>query len=136
MTDIRKPFEPGLRVQFACSGVSRVKQQFKNECDVNLILKKYGRNGQVPQFSSERPFYGDFSNVEDYHTALDVVMASRASFDRLPAALRGRFDNDPAKLLAFVENPSNFEEGVKLGIFKPNVVVNKTEEQSSAQVPT
>jgi hypothetical protein len=39
----------------------------------------------------------------------------------LPANIRSRFDNDPAKLIDFMENPANREEAESLGL------VNKSE---------
>lgn len=134
--DIRKPFEFRERVQVFFDDDSLTKQQFKNDCDVNVILKKYGRHGVVPQFDYLKPQFGDFTTVEDFHSAIDRIMDSRAVFDRLPATLRARFKNDPALLLEFVADDRNYDEAVKLGICSPKVEANKTENQSSAQVPT
>ena len=40
-------------------------------------------------------------------------------FDSLPSSLRERFSNDPSRLLAFVDDESNFDEAVKLGLLSP-----------------
>lgn len=132
----QKPYEKRERVQVDFDEPSLTKQQFKSDCDVNLILKKYGRGGVVPRFDDLKPQYGDFVSVDDYHTALDRIIDSRASFDRLPAPLRARFKNDPALLLDFVSDERNYDEAVSLGICSPKVEANKTEDQASAQALT
>ena len=47
------------------------------------------------------------------------VLSAEAAFGRLPAATRSRMDNDPAKLLAFLADPKNKDEAVKLGLVHP-----------------
>jgi phage internal scaffolding protein len=37
----------------------------------------------------------------------------------LPAQIRSRFDNDPAKLIDFLENEQNHDEAIKLGLVNP-----------------
>ena len=65
---------------------------------------------------SVEPQYGDFTTVADFHAAQNIIAEATQSFDLLPAALRKRFDNDPAKLLEFLEDDSNREEAIKLGL--------------------
>lgn len=62
--------------------------------------------------------YGDVSNVEDYQTSKNKVIAADKAFKKLPAAVRSRFKNDPAELFAFLDNASNLEEAKKLGLIE------------------
>ncbi len=98
-----------------CEDGSRAKQSFKEECDINTIVKRFSVTGQVP-VSPLQPQYGDFSGVFDYQTALNAVIAAQESFSSLPATLRNRFANDPAAFVDFCSDESNREEMIRLGL--------------------
>jgi phage internal scaffolding protein len=120
-----------------CEDATLAQQQFKEECDINNIMEKFGMTGLIPQ-APLTASYGDFTGVNDYHTALNAIIAAEEQFDALPAQLRARFDNDPANLIDFMENPENRSEAENLGLVVPAVKTEafdsvKTEE---AQLPT
>jgi phage internal scaffolding protein len=98
-----------------CEDPSRTKQSFREECDINTILKRFNVTGQLP-VSPLQPQYGDFSGVYDYQTALNAVIAAQESFNALPANLRNRFANDPAAFVDFCSDESNREEMIELGL--------------------
>lgn len=102
----------------ACEEPSLAQQQFRDECDINNILRQFNVTGQLPG-TPLSPKYGDFSGIFDYKTALDRVMDSHEEFMGLPATLRARFDNDPANLIEFLENDQNRAEAEKLGLVDP-----------------
>jgi len=108
--------ESGLR----CEDATRTQQHFKDETDINNILRQFNITGQLPS-KAITPQYGDFTGIGDYHGALNAVIAAENEFMTLPATLRARFDNDPQELIEFLNNPENKEEAVKLGL------LNKTE---------
>lgn len=93
------------------------KQEFKDECDINRIMKRVLK-GQVPALAAGAPQYGDFAGVEDFHTAQNVLLTATAQFARLPSEIRKRFGNSPVAMLEFVHNEKNREEAVKLGLVK------------------
>jgi len=101
----------------ACEEPSLAQQHFKEECDINTILERFNITGMLPQ-SPLSPRYGDFSGIGDYHTALNRVIAAQDEFDGLPAQIRARFDNDPAKLIEFLNDEVNRPEAEKLGIIE------------------
>lgn len=104
------------------------QQQFKNECDVNVIIDRYTKTGVVPEelVNASAGVYGDFSSVGDYMEMQNKLIAARESFDSLPSNVRSRFNDNPAELIAFVSDGNNYEEAVKLGIVnrRPEVKVN------------
>lgn len=106
---------PRKRVGFQTTGVPRTKQQFRDEVNVNTILRKYLKQGILPPMKGPGS-YGDFSNIEDYQGAINTVMSAQAAFMDQPSALRQKFDNDPGKFLEFVQNPANRKELVALGL--------------------
>lgn len=99
--------------------VTKTQQQFKDQCDVNKIVAKYKTTGHWLHLTSKKGVYADVSQVSDYHESLNKIQSAQAAFAALPAELRLRFNNDPGKLLEFIQDPKNYDEGVKLGIFEP-----------------
>ncbi|AXH75050.1 MAG: internal scaffolding protein [Microviridae sp.] len=97
---------------------SLTRQSFTDECDINRIMERFEKTGVLPQFLGNEPSYLDVSNVVDYHEALNIVNEANSLFYGLNAFLRSRFDNDPAKLVAFISDSANYEEAVKLGLVK------------------
>lgn len=97
---------------------SLTKQSFAEEVDINNIVKRFVQTGEIPyQERLSAGQYLDVSTVEDYQTALEIVREADAAFSDLPATLRERFKNDPAKLLEFVEGASK-EELINAGLAK------------------
>jgi phage internal scaffolding protein len=101
---------------------SRTKQEFKDECDINNIVKRYKKTGVITHYKNTNGVYGDFSNPVDYQTALNSIMEANDMFMELNAELRKKFDNDPKKLIEFINDEKNRDEAIKLGIIeKPPV---------------
>lgn len=112
----RTAYGPRHRVQTDVGGPSLTKQSFKEECDINVILRRFEKTGQLPDLIKQNPTYGDFSDVASYHEALNIVHLASEQFDNLSSRVRERFGNDPAKFLEFANDPKNSEEMVKLGL--------------------
>jgi phage internal scaffolding protein len=98
-----------------CEDASLAQQHFKDECDINNILRQFNITGLLPE-APLSPRYGDFTGIGDYHTALNQVIAAEDEFMSLPATIRARFGNDPALLIEFLDQPENVDEAVKLGL--------------------
>lgn len=105
------------RVSLEAGEATMTQQQFKKECDINNILKKYQKTGLIEHVQQFNGQYADLSEPCDYQTALNVVIEAQAAFDSLPSSIRKRFSNSPQEFLEFVNDPSNLEEGIKLGIY-------------------
>jgi len=99
----------------ACEEPSLAQQHYKDECDINNILRQFNITGLLPE-SPLSPRYGDFTGIGDYHTALNRVIAAQDEFEALPAQIRARFDNDPAQLIEFLQNSDNRPEAEELGL--------------------
>lgn len=113
----------------ACEEPSLAQQHFKEECDINTILTKFNVTGLLPE-APLSPLYGDFTGIGDYHSALNAVIAAQDEFDALPAQIRSRFDNDPEKLIAFMDDENNRTEAEALGLVarqEPSLVSSGTE---------
>jgi len=89
--DVRRPLDTGTD--------SHVKSEFAGECDINNIVKRYVRDGFVSHLAAGVPQFLDVSEIGDFRTAVEQVRAASEFFDGLPAKVRARFDNDPARFL-------------------------------------
>jgi phage internal scaffolding protein len=106
-----------------CEEPTRTQQHHKDECDINVILERFGKTGQMP-VNAISGTYGDFSGVHDYHTAMNALIAAESEFAALPAQIRNKFANDPSNLVQFLDNPDNRAEAEKLGLINTSLTAN------------
>lgn len=97
----------------------RTKQQFRDEVNINTIMKRYRHSGIIPETRSEPGHYGDFSNIAGYDEAIEAVNNANAAFAELPSDVRTRFGNDPQELMNFMAEDGHEEEARELGILPP-----------------
>lgn len=107
---------------FIFSRPSRTKQSFRDECDINHILRQFNVIGQLPA-ASVQPQYGDFSGITDYQSALNAVIAAQDSFLALPAKIRAKFQNDPALFVEFASDEANKDEMKALGLLREEAAI-------------
>ena len=122
---VRNPYnydrkEAGAKSAIDASHDGRTQQEFKDECDINVLVERFGI-GVIEQQTS-LPMYGDFTNVTDFHTSLTAVREAAEQFMLLPADVRRNFDNDPQKLMDFVEDSNNDREAWESRGLVPEVV--------------
>lgn len=123
--EIRKNLIHEPKVGIICETPSRTQQQFKEECDVNNILRNYVNTGILTHTSVVAPQFGDFADMpSDYGEALALIHESEERFKALPSEVRERFDNKPVNLIQFLQNENNREEAEKLGLVNRRPVEN------------
>lgn len=96
---------------------SRVEQHHRDKVNINSIMKKYYKTGMLEQRSGAR--YGDFTSFESFHDAQDRILQATDEFMELPSDIRAMFDNDPAMLVEFINDPANEEQARNLGLIPP-----------------
>lgn len=112
-------YHPHERVRTPVEGATRTKQEFKDECNINNIMRQYRRTGSIQHISHVMPKYGDFTNAVDYQTAANAVINAEAGFASLSAEVRHRMHNDPGELLDFMADAANEDEARELGLLEP-----------------
>lgn len=95
------------------------RQEFAEECDINVLMARYQKSGLLPQDPSRRPIYGDFTDMASYQEAQNILIAADEAFAALPAVVRREFENDPARFLEFAEKPENLDRLREWGLAEP-----------------
>lgn len=93
------------------------EQHHKKECDINTIIKKFDKTGLLTHVSKIEQRFGDATALE-FKDAMDLVVGSRQMFDELPAEIRTEFDNDPGKLIEFMDDENNRPRAIELGLIR------------------
>lgn len=98
---------------------SLTQQHHAEAADINVLARRFGLDkGPIPTTATDPRYYGDLSEVPDLRTALDLVNDAKNRFMELPPRIRSRFRNSPAELWAFINDPENADEAVRLGLLK------------------
>lgn len=113
---------------------SRTKQSFKSECDINNIMARYQTTGILEFANKHEAQYADVSSM-DYQESMQKIAQANSMFNDLPSSMRARFENDPAQMLAFLQNEANREEAVSLGLVNasPSPVMVPTSAPEASQ---
>lgn len=104
-----------LHIETINNEPTMTQQQFGEDSDINNIMEKYKKTGFLP-VTGQSGIYADLTDIPDYKTALETVIHAEEAFMALPSEVRQRFGNDPQKLINFLSEPKNYDEGVKLGL--------------------
>jgi len=115
---------------------SKTDQSQAKACDVNNIIAKYKKTGQLTHLKSKQGTYADLSEVTDLLGALTTVQKAQEAFETLPASLRKKLNNDPVRFIEYLKDPKNDEEAIKLGlkVKKASDTVPSVEEPSVSAV--
>ena len=102
---------------------SQTLQSFKDDADINCIISRFENTGVLVDPTvpvSRTPPFGDYSDMPDYQTAQNVIVAANNAFYALSSKIRERFGNDPAAYFQFVqslkEGSDDYAEAISLGI--------------------
>lgn len=102
---------------FKTEGESLTRQSEADSCDINKIMERFDRTGQLPVSMKQNPQWGD-ARVVDFQTAKQIVIDAENQFKQLPAETRKYFNHNPENLLKAVADTSdeNVQKLIKLGI--------------------
>jgi len=117
-----KPGEKAWPVTDCTGDKGFTVQADRDEADINKIVARIQRTGQLPPTYRGEPFYGDVSDIGDLQEAMIKVQESNKLFMTFPAEVRERFDNDPVKLVEFLSDDDNRDEALELGLIQKPLV--------------
>jgi phage internal scaffolding protein len=117
---ITKRENGSVRIQYKTNGTCKVQKHLKDECDLEKMVERYKRTGQIRVMGEAK--FGEWSQLSSYHDAHNAIIATQEAFAKVPSKIRQKFDNDPQKLIDFIEDPKNLKECVELGLVDKSVL--------------
>lgn len=132
-TKIRKPFDPSPRFQIDCSKGGKTQQHFKQECDLNYILRKYQKTGLIDHVNKHQGDYSDLTDSVTFTEAMHVIQDAAESFETLPSSIRKQFKNNPQEFLDFVSDNSNADRLVEMGLAHPKPPLSQQPKSSPVE---
>lgn len=107
-----RPLVSGL----TCTKPSMTSQEFKDECNVNNILKRYAAQAQVmgvplsellPKLGTAP--YGDFTNLDSFMEMKNKVARATQVFEALPSDIRAKYGNTVEGFIGALNNPDEYK---------------------------
>lgn len=126
--------EASKETGLACPEETMAQQHFKEECDINTIVERFGITGELPQ-NVRVPLPDEFIGAMDYQQAMNAIIDGQNAFAQMPANVRARFQNDPQEFLQFVHDPENRAEAERLGIINAPKATPAPVQQTPAAAP-
>lgn len=121
--------------RITCTQPSMTQQSPKDECDINVIVERAKRGEDLSRIT-RTPIYGDFRTIPSYKDALQIVINAQNAFNSLDAFVRERFQNDPARMVDFLNDPKNRDEAVRLGLVNPPPVSDSPQPSAGSSPKT
>lgn len=109
-------FRPHDSVKKIFNLPSRTKQEFKSDCDVNEIIRRFTKHGTLPNTPATPPRFVDAANLPDLQGAMAIMIEAEKSFMALPAQVRKEFDNSPMAFVEYATKPENLDKLREWGI--------------------
>lgn len=102
--------------------ISRTSQEFAAESDINTIMARYHKTGVLPVFADKQPFYVDATDMPSFQDMQNTIISAREAFLALPAKVREKFGNDPARYVEFALDEKNIDEMRELDMLSPEAL--------------
>jgi hypothetical protein len=115
-------------------GPSMTRQEFAEECDINILMKRYEMAGNtvnnLPRDPRAEPMYVDFAyGPTDLLSYMELMQNAENAFMTLPAVVRREFENNAVMFVDFASDPDNIDQMRAWGLAPPAPA--KPPEQSS-----
>jgi len=102
----------------ACPEPTLAQQSFKDEVNINTIMRKFAMSGELPE--KIRPvMLEEYDEVFDFQTAMNTVRRAQEEFMKMPSGVRARFQNNPQIFTDFLAREENRTEAEKMGLVIP-----------------
>lgn len=125
--------EASVQSSLVCPEQTLAQQHMRDECDINTLVKRFARTG-IPEGPATWPTDADFDEIFDFQSAMNVVVAGKLAFSKLPAAARDRFKNDPAVFLEYIGDSNNLLDAENLGLVPRGTYEKRFAEQKTREI--
>lgn len=132
--------QPVIATQTRGGGQLMAKQAMRDDCDVNLIVKRHAQTGMWSHLNPTEPTYGDASQAVELQLAIAIVEDAENSFMELPADVRRLCNNDPVEFAEHCADQAQYHELVAAGLvpgdtYKPPVEPEPAPEPAAPEPP-
>ena len=137
----KTPYGDRTRSGFETTGDSMTQQSHAAAADVRNIIKQYDRTGLIANVNKGIAQYGDYSEINEYAEALNMVREANESFAEIPSHIREQFSNDAGLFFEFATDPKNSEKMIEMGLKQApikkleNVVEATTKSENAPPAP-
>lgn len=105
-----------------CNLDDKTQQDHYESTKINNIVRAYN-NANVDLLNSATvDIEKDALQIDlnaDLHTVQSRIVELQSTFiNKIPSRVRAEFDNDPMKMIKFLQNPKNKERAIELGLIK------------------
>lgn len=118
-----RPTRHRVRSQAAQGGDTLTQQHMKQDCDINLIIKRHTETGDISHLNPNSPLYMDCTGVRDLQGAIHLVEEAEDNFATLPSAVRKACRNDPVEFVEMLYTDEGTKElgeaGLEYGLEEP-----------------
>lgn len=115
-----------VKTIFEDSDTSLTVQDFRDEVDVNHIVDRFMKTGQLSHVNQNPGSYVDqFAMPQDLMSAKQFVQDAADNYDSLNRKLKNRFKS-PLELIDFLQNPKNQKEAQELGLLPQTMTTQTT----------
>ncbi len=96
---------------------SKTQQHFKDDCDINVIVKRFNA-GQIQDlpYNMTPELYADVSDIGAFQDARKKVDSVHDYFSSLPSSVREHFGNSVDSFVAFASDSNNLTGLINLGL--------------------
>lgn len=94
---------------------SLTKTDQAHECEINFIVSKFHKTGQITHLAKQEGAYGDFQDM-DFEKAMNMITEAKTMFEELPSSVRAEFDNDPGRFVEFAKDEKNQTQMAEWGL--------------------
>ena len=89
---------------------SMTQTQFKDECNINSIMKKYHQGFAITHLNKQVPEWGDFGGVTNMQDALDLVREGETEFMAMNSSVRAAANHDPVQFIEMMGSDEGQQE--------------------------
>lgn len=110
------------RVQLECDHTKgQTQQHFKDEVNINNIVKRFEQTGLLEHTNNAQPQYGEATG-QTFTEAMFMVREAEENFMQLPSEIRREFGNDVSTYLDAIGDPSKMPMLAELGLIDPDLL--------------
>lgn len=115
-----KPYRHSKAVCDCSNDKIIVEQHHKNDVNINTIVKRHAQGSDLIEKTAalrgDPQYQMDDIPTNDFQEAMNIVVKAQSTFDQLPSDIRKQFNNNPAEMLDFIQNPDNGPQLVEMGL--------------------